>query len=207
MIEFIQESFFTVNLPITLLLLLVIAYWLMAIIGLVGVDWFDLEADVDGDLHSGAILKGFTNFFYLSDIPIAIVGSFFVLFLWIVTMLSNHYLNPQQSFWITGMWLIPNILLSLAATKLVSMPLVKIFENRDRPITRDEFFGKVGRITTSVVTAQAGQMEIEQKGPPILLNVRAKAGIKLVKGDLAKIIGYNEQNDTFLVELTKWEKP
>jgi hypothetical protein len=47
-------------------------------------------------------------------------------------------------------------------------------------------------------------MEVEQQGPPLLLNIRSKPGASLAKGDAARIIGYNQQNDTFLVELTKW---
>jgi hypothetical protein len=207
MIEFLKECFFIVNLPATILLLLVLCYWLFSLVGFVGIDAFDFDVDVGGDaMQPDSVLKGAAKFFYVGELPIAIVGSFFVLFWWIISMLSNHYLNPQQSVWVMAMWLVPNIFVSLVATKLISIPLAKIFENRDRNINRDELFGKFGRVTTLVVTPQTGQMEIEQGGPPVLLNVRSKAGTQLAKGDLAKIIGYNQQNDTFLVELTKWEK-
>lgn len=207
MIEFLQECFSVVNLPATILLMLVLGYWLLSLVGFIGIDAFDFDVDVGGEaMHPDSVLKGAAKFFYVGELPVAVIGSFFALFWWVASMLSNHYLNPQQSVWLMAVWLAPNIFVSLIATKLISNPLAKLFETGDRAITRDDFFGKVGRVTTMAVTPQTGQMEIEQDGPPVLLNVRSKAGAKLGKGDLAKIIGYNQQNDTFLVELTKWEK-
>lgn len=209
MFQFIQECFAAANLPFTIALLIVMGYWLLAIVGGIGFEVFDFDfgADIDGEsLSVAGFIKGVTNFFYLGDIPVVIVGSIFVLLIWVVSMISNHYLNPDFSFWVMLLWLIPNMVLSLLGTKLLLIPIAAIFPKKDHSITRDDFFGKLGVITTSEVTDQFGQMEIQQNGPPILLNVRCRSGQRLGRGDAAKIIGYRQQDDTFLVELSKWEK-
>ncbi len=209
MIELFRESFLSINLPITCLLLIVVAFWLLSIVGVVGTDFLDLDfgTDIDTDaLAPHSALKSITSFFYLGELPVVVVASFFVLFLWIATMLSSHYLNEQHSTWVAAAWLIPNVVLSLVLTKLVLFPMISLFESPDREITREEFYGKVGRVTTSKVTHEYGQIELEQSGPPVVLNVRSKPGESLAKGDYAKIIGYNKEHDLFLVELTKWEQ-
>ena len=93
-----------VNLPASFLLGLVLLYWLMVILGVLGMDAFDLdldadldfdvEADVDGHFE-GSVFGKVLDFFHLGDVPIMIVVSFFVLNMWIITIVSNHYFNPE----------------------------------------------------------------------------------------------------------------
>ena len=57
------------------------------------------------------------------------------------------------------------------------------------------------------MTEKFGQIEVKPDNEPeMILNVRTPPGQRLGKGDAAKIISYNHDNGTFLVELTKWEK-
>ncbi len=213
MSEFLQECFLTVNLPVTLLLLVVLSYWLLVIIGVIGLDIFDFDADVtagvdlDGDLHSEGTLGKLLDFLYLGDVPVVIVGSFFVVFMWIITVCSNHYLNESHSVLVMGLWIIPNVILSLLATRVALMPFATMFKNYDKTeFTRHDLLGRIGMVKTAEVTSEYGQIEIQQDGPPLVLNVRTQPKTILCRGDAAKILGFNPDNDTFLVELSKWEK-
>lgn len=68
-------------------------------------------------------------------------------------------------------------------------------------------YGLVGKVTTSEVTDKFGQIEVKPDNEPeMILIARTAPGQRLVKGDAAKIISYDHNNGTFLVELTKWEK-
>jgi len=216
MTEFLKECFLTANLPATALLLLVLGYWLMVIVGVLGMDAFDLDLDLegdfdvdgglDGDVHGGP-LSVFLEFMYLGEVPVVIVGSFFVLFMWIVTMMSNHYLNSAFSFWVMLMWIVPNIIISLLLTKFAISPFSKMFKNYDKLVdTREYMIGQIGMVKTSEVTDKFGQLEIAQDGPPLVINARTRPGIKLGNGDAARILSYNSNDDTYLVELSKWEK-
>jgi len=213
MSEFLHECFLTVNFPMTMLLLVVLGYWLMVIVGVVGTDILDfhhdvhVDADADADLHSAGSLGKLLEFLYLGDIPVVIVGSFFVVLMWIVTMCSNHYLNVSNSVLVMSLYLIPNIILSLLATRVALMPFATMFKNYDNTeITRSELLGKIGMVKTAEVTSDYGQIEIQQDGPPLVLNVRTQPKSILRRGDAAIILDFNPDNNTFLVELSKWEK-
>jgi hypothetical protein len=213
MSEFLKECFLTVNLPFTMLLLAVLGYWILVIIGVLGVDILDFDTDldgdmdVDGDLHTDGFFGTALEFLYLGDVPVVIVGSFFVVFTWIVSLLTNHYLNSSHSFLVMAMWLIPNMMISLLATRCAVMPFATMFKNYDKTeFTRDDLLDRIGIVKTSEVTSDFGQIEIQQSGPPLVLNVRTLPGTKLRQGDAAKIVSFDTTNDTFLVELSKWEK-
>jgi hypothetical protein len=206
--QFIQECFYLVNLPFTLALLLVLGYWGLAIVGGIGLDFLNLDSagEIDGEsLGITGLAKGVANFFYLGDIPVVIVGSLFVFLIWAVNLIGNHYLNADYSFWVLALTFLPNLMLSLLLTKVLLIPIRKLFPEERIGIDRDEYYHQVGRVITSEVNQQFGQIEILQDGPPIVFNVRCRPETRLKKGDAAKIIGYRKSDDTFLVELTKWE--
>ena len=232
MIDLFQELFNDVNLPATVLMIGVLLYWLMVIVGVFGLDSldFDFDTDIDADLGvdvdtgvdgTGAttfgggssatgndgFLKAVFDFFYLGDIPIVIVGTFLALFFWIMTYLTNHHWNENSSLWVAAAWFIPNVIVSLILTRYSMIPFAIMFkkpppENK----TREEMYGLIGIVMTSEVTDKFGQMELKlDDEPELILSVRTKPGVKLGKGDAAKIISYDYDNGTFLVELTKWE--
>ena len=186
-----------------------------------------VDADLGVDVHTGvdaapatslaggssttgndSFLRQVFEFFYLGEVPIVIVGTFFVLFFWIATFVSNHLYNMDQKLWISLSWLIPNFLISLILTRFSMIPFAIIFKKPPpENTTREEMYGLIGCVTTSEVTEKFGQIEIQQNDEPeMIINVRTRPGEKLARGDAAKIISYNNSNGTFLVELTKWEK-
>ncbi len=247
MIEFFHECINFVNLPVTMMMIAVILYWLMVMVGVFGMETFDfdfdadvpdvgLDAGIDADVGFGGggldintgvgeapgtsfsggssttgndgIFRQVFDFFYLGEIPIVIIGTFFMLAFWVATLVTNHWYNMDQRLLISLLWLIPNFVISLVVTRITMIPFIAIFrkpppENR----TREEMHGLIGRVITSEVSDKFGQIEVRQENEPeMILNVRIKSGEMLGKGDAAKIVSYNHEDGTFLVELTKWEK-
>lgn len=236
--ELINELFSEANFFPTALMILVLLYWSLMIFGVVGLDMFDIDVDLDlgldadfdinadidlegntaaagstqvggGSTATGndSALKALFDFFYLSDIPIVMVGSSFVFGYWASSLLTNHYFNPEQTFLGSLILVIPNLIVALIFMRLSMMPLVSSFrKSAPEDLSRQDMIGVVGRVTTSEVTEKYGQLEVIPPGEPeLLLNVRCKPGAKIAKGDAAKILSYNQHNGTFLVELTKWE--
>jgi hypothetical protein len=187
-----------------------------------------VDADFGVDAHAGGVdaapatsfggssttgnegfLRTVFEFFYLGEVPIVIIGTFFVLFFWIATFVTNHFFNlDPQRLLVSLLWLTPNFVISLALTRVTMIPFAMVFKKPPpENIRREEMYGIIGRVTTSEVTEKFGQMEIKQYNEPeMTINVRTRPGKKLGKGDAAKIISYDNSNGTFLVELTKWEK-
>jgi hypothetical protein len=216
MIDFINETFQLVNLPATGLLLLCLLYWLMVIIGAIGVDAFDIDfdadvdvgADLDGDFDSHA--GGFSSFaelMYLNDVPVVLVASVFGLFFWVASFCVNHFLNPSGDLLI-GLGIgIANTAVCLFLTRLVIGPLAKGLQTQEVDTKRERMIGLIGEVTTSEVSETFGQVSIRVNGPELVINARTNGKHpNLGKGDSARIVEYDYEKDTYVVELCKWEQ-
>ena len=211
--EFFELCFMSVNLPFTVFLLMVFAYWILLLIGAVSFDTFDV--DIDGDLGGGGDVTdadpdfdadigggmwlGILKFFNVGDVPLMVLLSFVAFNLWAVSILTSYYLNPSLSPWLALLWFIPNLLFSLFLAKFLTMPLKELFVRMrsgiDAPI---KIVGQTCVVTTSEVTPKFGQAEIKQDGPPLTLNVRSKEAAKLTKGDEALIVSQDDDG-TYVV--------
>ena len=216
MIEFINEAFQWVNLPATCLLILCSLYWLMVIVGAIGVDAidFDLDADVsadvdlEGDFNSPA--GGFSSvaeFMHLKEVPIVIVGSVFAILFWTASFFGNHLLNPTTNRMIGLGLMSVNVPICLLLTRALISPLAEGFKPREIDRVRESMIGLVGRVTTSEVTSVFGQVSIKLDGPELVINVRTEPNKPtLSKGDAAKIIVYDYERDTYLVQRSDWDE-
>ena len=105
MLELLYVAFTPVNLFFTVLLLLVLVYWIMVILGALDVDFLDIDfdsdvdadADVDMDFQGGGFLRGILEFFYIGEVPVMVLVSVFSLSVWTISVLGNYYLNPNSS--------------------------------------------------------------------------------------------------------------
>ena len=209
MLEFLQELIQGPNLIATTLLGLVALYWLFVTLGFLGLEAFDIDLDMDTELDAdasmgvGEVLK----FFHLGEVPVMIFMSFFALFFWIATVMSNHYLNTKFSMIVMLWFIIPCTFVALLATKFTIMPMIPLFRTENDPHkSKDELIGQKAIVTTSEVSEKFGQVEIKQDGPPIILNARTENGLVLKKGDVVELVSHSRDTDLFIVKLAKWEK-
>lgn len=213
MIDFINEVFQPVNFPATGLLLLCLLYWLMVILGAIGADAIDfdfdtdIDVDMDGDVNSLAGgFSSFAEFMHLNHVPIVIVGSVFALLFWMASFLGNHFLNPNGNYLLGIAIGLGNVLITLYLTHLIIAPFAEGFKPKEIDTTREAMVGLVGEVTTSEVTETFGQVSIKRDGPELVINARTRIDRPhLGKGDAARILAYDYENDTYQVELCKWE--
>ena len=217
MIDFINETFQMVNLPATGLLILCLLYWAMVIVGAIGVDAIDVDfdadvdvgdLDVDGDFDSHA--GGFSSvaeFMHLNHVPIVIVGSVFAILFWASSFFGNHFFNPSGNTWIGLGLLSVNAPICLILTRMMIGPFAEGFKPQENDTVRERMIGMIGMVTTSEVSPQFGQVSIKLNGPELVINARTGADKPVLgKGDAAKIVSYDYENDTYFVELTKWDE-
>src|SRR6478735_8232183 len=168
MFELLQESIRIPNLPATVLLLIVLVYWIINLVGI-----FDLEIlgdgvdvdghDVDAD-HDSFLGKTFD----FGDLPITIVFSFFALFFWMGTILCNHYLG-NGSMLIALVIYIPCIIVGFIITRFISIPLAKGYNwlnDHSEEAEDADLCGSVCTVTIEANATSKGQGEINRNGDP-----------------------------------------
>ena len=218
MAELMTLALLPINLVFTLLLLMVILYWIIVILGVLDVDLFqvdlsDFDADgdlgVDGDVHGvGASLSGSVlHFFHVGEVPVMVLFSLFVLSLWAGSVLGNYYYNPEslpsRAFGI----LVVNVVVGLVVVKTLGAPLRPFYAmfNRDYNAPK-RVMGSLCQITTTQVTStDMGQAEVRTKGAPILLNVLSKQDHRFAKGDEAVVVGKDKESGIHYIVPPKLE--
>ncbi|WP_106402333.1 DUF1449 family protein [Actinocorallia populi] len=169
----------------TVLLVLVVGYWVLTILGL------DL-LETDVDLLGAIGLRG---------LPSSVVISLFVAFTWFLCLTGYAFLDELP--WdggpldllvapvaLTGGWL---------ATRLLVNPLRYLLPEPKVP-SRDDFIGRMCVIRTGTVTAHFGQAEVHSEdGSSALLQVRKPGDEELTAGDTALIFEYDAEGEFFWV--------
>jgi len=211
LVQLWQASIHISNLFYTLLLLLVVVYWLTVMLGVLDVDTFDLDLDL-GEVDGGgeAALgahghEGLLEYLNLRKVPLSIAVSIFALSLWLLGVLANHYLHNTTSGLLGLAIFVPNLIVSAHIAKFVTMPLVPLFRGMHADIAEvRDMAGTRVRVTSSKADATFGQAEATSAGdgPPVVLSVRTEGEV-LPKGTEAVIL-YGDA-DKHVYVITKLE--
>lgn len=215
MIELFQAAILPHQLLLSLLLALVVCYWLLVLMGALDFE-ADLPEDIslDGDAPSGADTShghGLSTggawlatgrFLGFSQVPLVVWLSFLVLFLWFGSLMLNEWYNQTGSVQRAALLLLPNLLGSLIVTKLVTLPVAKLFKAMgDADSEAEEVIGRIGVVVSTEADASYGQLEITTANVPLLINVRTQPdAAPLKRGTPAKVIAAGPDNVFYLIE-------
>lgn len=215
MFELFQAAILPHQLLLTLLLTLVVCYWLLVLLGALDFD-ADLPDDLgtDGDAHhgtdssnalgmsTGGAWLSAGRFLGFSQVPLMVWLSFMVLFLWFGSLALNEWYNQPGSLAQAAFLLLPNLVGSLIMTKLVTLPVAKLFKAMgDADSEAEEVIGRTGIVVSTEADASYGQLEITTANVPLLINVRTQPdAAPLKRGDSAKVISAGPDNIFYLIE-------
>jgi len=213
--EVFDLSFSLVNLIPSALLVFILIYWLSVIVGVIDLNFFDIDVDVHADFDVDAghvdalaadtqISVGWLNavlaFFNLGYVPFMVFLSFVILPMWLISVVLNYYIG-NNSFLIGLVLLIPNFIFSLFIAKFATIPFIKIFKKLDNEMkTNENLIGKTCEVVLPVSSKKIGQVEVMHNNSPIRLNAITVAGVELLKGETALVIDYLEDKQVYLVE-------
>lgn len=203
--ELLTESFKNSNLPVTILLLLVLFYWVINLVGIFDLDMLNGDAELDkGHIETETDSDSFLGkTFDFGDLPIAIVISFFVLFFWMITILTNYYLGNSSLFFALIIY-IPAIIGSFMVTRIIAIPLAKIYSmlklNTEEAEIVSDYTGSVCMVFVEATSERNGQGEINRNGDPIRVNIRTYPGKQMLKGSSALLIEYVKGGDYYIAE-------
>jgi len=220
--ELLDWAFAPINFPLTVLLLIILLYWLTVIIGLLDFSFLHFNVDADVDLHLDAHaateihlnknihldvktkrswLTTVLAFFNLGKVPFMVFLSLLVLFVWSGSILGNYYLG-NHSLAFALLLFIPNLLISLFLTKILTFPLIHVFsDGKNEFDSNRDIIGKTCTLLLSANDQKIGQAEVlSSSGAPLLLTVKTTPGNQIKRGDKGLIIDYDAASHTFLIE-------
>ena len=209
----------------TIALGIILLYWVSVLVGALDIDLLggghaDLDIDVSGAakgvgelVHSsdapdggadgdadGSSGGGLWHGLGLGDVPLTISVSLIVLIGWVGTLLVMNYALPATGFgWLRAILLPLAIIAALPLTAVLIRPLAPMFKVHEGKFNTD-YVGHICTITTGRVDQKFGYAEIVDGGSVLQIPVRCDEPGKLVRGDKALIIEFDEAHRTYVVE-------
>lgn len=202
-VELWQASFHPVNLPGTILLLLVVVYWVTILLGVMDLSSFDVDLpDLDADLEVDVAhpqVDAFLEYFNVRHIPVTIMLTFFALSFWFVGVVANHLIHNTSSLLLGAAIFAGNLVVSSHVAKFVTLPMVPLFKSlRKYESSKKDLVGARVIVTSSKVDETFGQADFHDEGPSITLNVRAENEV-LLKGEEAVILHHQPERDLYII--------
>ncbi len=172
----------------------------------------DMDADADTSLQSSMAAQGHVeggvvmslnsvlSFFNLGKVPFMILMSFLALSMWVISI-SVNYLMGNQSVMLAIVLLIPNIIVSLFVSKILTTPFA--FVQKKMLQNNADSFKYQGKICTMLMNAshtKVGQGEINYNGSIIRVNVITKKGTEILKDQTGLIINRIKEKNCYLIE-------
>lgn len=199
-------AFASVNLPFTVLLVLVLLYWVTVMLGILDIDALDVDLGAESDVEADADLTGSSigmsvlKFFYVGEMPLMVLLSIFSLSAWVISVLGNHYLNPGLGLVMGLALLVPNLIGSALLVKVVGKPFSKLFIMLNKDLKADmKMVGLPCVVTTSKVDEKFGQAKVETETSPILFNAITRNREVLKKGDAAVILEHIKEKNIYII--------
>lgn len=201
--EIWEQAVLPYNLPLTILLGLVIGFWVLTLIGLLGVDSLDvdLDADADGGLaHLGEIPGAMLRVVNAGSVPVTIVLSVLVLCIWLGSMILNYYFNPAHSGWLAAAFIAAAFVIAVIATKALTQPLVPLMRKLKQAEDAPPVIGCAGIVRSITIDSEYGQVEVKRPdGAPALLNARLGPDAESApRGTPVLIISLDETKGVYL---------
>jgi len=202
----------------TVLMLSTMAYWLLVIIGAMGLDVLDFDhdhaggadghggdggADVDVDHgHTGeglGVLPTLLWVLKLNSVPMTIVLSSVFFWSWLICHLSMHYVVGYDAHWSIELGLFAGALaLAFPLTSLAVRPITPLF--RSPPAQRRAaLIGKVVDVDTSHVDGSFGTAKAEDGGAGLIVQIRCESANTLKRGDRALVLSFDEAREVYEV--------
>jgi hypothetical protein len=191
--EFIGTAFGYPTAFLSVLLVVVVLYWLLAAVGV-----------LDGD---GAEVGGFEGALAglgLDGVPATVVLSLLTAFSWFAclggsVLLDGFDLSSPATIALGVVVLLVALVVGVLLTRLLAWPLRKLFPN-PRQASRNDFVGRPCVIRTGTVTQTFGQAEVTASdGSSAVVQVRQAGQDLLVAGSTALIFDYDGDGEFFWV--------
>jgi hypothetical protein len=183
-------------------------YWLLAVLGVVDLDFLDIdmpEADVNTpDGFSGASLLGGLLFrFGLSSVPLPVVVTLISLIGWMICYYAVHLVLGYE---LADVWryllglpvLIVSLVVATLLTSVAIRPLKPFFQAANQQVEKN-IIGQVGVVRTVRVDSGFGEALVEDGGAGLIVKVRPCHDEQFKRGDRVVLLEYIESEHVYRV--------
>ncbi|MDB6080475.1 MAG: hypothetical protein JWO82_4222 [Akkermansiaceae bacterium] len=149
-------------------------------------------------------LHGALRILNAQEVPVMIVLSVLVIFLWGGAMIGNLWFHPNPDGWGGTLISLGSLATSIVATRLILIPVKPLFRmmqtdvEEETPIT-----GRSGYVRTAFVTESDGQVVVENRGSPIIVGARTVHGAEPIsRNTTVLIVGRDAESGLYVVRLS-----
>lgn len=208
-----QAALEPANVVYTILLGIIILYWITVFLGPIDLGALDLDfdmdvdvdidADVDVDAEVGSTpgwIAGTLHFFNFGKLPFMVLMSFVTIPAWIMSIGLNEYFN-QGRWWFPIAMIIPILFVSLIIGKIFSTPFIPLFAKMNTAAEPIEYIGQVCKLRLPASASKFGQAEVNIDGDVLLVEVKtASDDAPMSTGEMARIIGKTADGKHYLIQ-------
>lgn len=200
---FFQNSLAFPSIIFSALLIIISFYWLCAAFGLLDIDLFNIDSELDINVDATG-LAGWLTKLGLAGIPVTIILTFFTLFGWFISYFTNYWIINaiETSFirYLTGfIALIITSFIALNLTAICLKPIRKKLMSRNKPKSVHQLVGKLAIVRSAHVAENKGEAVLEDGGAGLILQIRAAETENIKRGDSVIIISYDASTHSYQV--------
>lgn len=198
---FFQNSLAFPSIIFSALLIIILFYWLCAAFGLLDIDLFNIDSELDVDATG---LAGWLTKLGLAGIPVTIILTFFTLFGWFISYFCVHwfirFIETDLLRYVIGF--IAFIIISFVSLNLTALclkPIRNKLISRSKPKSVHQLVGKFAVVRSEYVTENKGEALLEDGGAGLILQIRVPATENIKRGDSVIIISYDAPTHSYQV--------
>lgn len=197
--ELWEQALLPYNLPFTVLLGVVVLFWLLTLVGALGID--SLDADIDDAGEAADLPATMLRVVNAGSVPLTVVLSILVLAMWMATITLNYYFNPAGSILVALGFFVAAFVIGVIATKVITQPLVPFMRRLKESENAAPVIGEIGVVRSIDLDSKFGQVEVQRPdGAPALLNARLGPDSEPVpRGTEVAILAFDEPSGIYLV--------
>jgi len=207
--ELIRISFSFPTVVFTFLLCIMMGIWLITVAGLLDLDFFNIDIDVDIDTTGaetgvGEALAGLLTSWGLTGVPLTISLSFFTLVSWATSFqlvyMGFDYIPGGPLTWLASAGVVlVSFVIAIRITVLVIKPMRPLFKNLTRTVEKT-ILGRIAVVRSSRVSDSFGEAIFNDMGADIMLKIRCEDSKNTFKkGDRVVPIKYDKATHTYTV--------
>jgi len=190
------------------ILLFCVFYWAIAMLGMVEIDFLDLDLDGDVDVSEGAdaqhALAGLLLKLGLHGVPLTIIFTILSLIAWFICYYSTYYLSALLNTSFIFKYGLGAVIFVAATyvSALITGQIIKPIRTFFKKLDVDEIKHVLGQkviVRSAVVTKDKGEAFMNDGGAGLLLNIRATGNDEFKKGDEVVLIEQLENKNIYRV--------